>query len=127
MLRELTEIYLNNVNLTSRMMHQLWTETLSSPFFLKSMHQFQNTFFEQREKNDRQMEEWLEVSRIASKNDVNDLVDAQRLVIDLLEDITERIEALEQRSPSAARSDSTPRSNSSPKQPPTRTRTRKSP
>lgn len=125
MLRELTEIYFTNINLTSKMMHQLWTETLSSPFFLKSMHQFQNTYFEHREKSDRQMEEWLEVSRIASKNDVNDLVDAQRLVIDLLEDITERIEALEQRSPTTARSAVTLHSSPSANPHPTRTRTRK--
>lgn len=98
MIRQLKDLYLNNLNQTTQTMHQMWTDTLKSHHFLKSMRLFQIYYFEAKEKNDRIMEDWLETSRVASKEDVRDLVDAQRLVIDLLEDITDRLEKLEQTS-----------------------------
>jgi hypothetical protein len=46
---------------------------------------------------DEVTESFLENARIASKEDVNDLVDAQRLTIDMLEELTSKVKDLEKK------------------------------
>ncbi len=77
-------------------MQNIWLETMRSDQFMNGIKLFHLYAFDKKEETDKMMEDVLEKTRVASKDDINDLVDAQRLVIDLLEDITERIEKLEQ-------------------------------
>jgi uncharacterized protein YqcC (DUF446 family) len=95
MFKEWNELFQHNLNLTVKMVQPLWLDTMRSDEFLKWMKLFHIYHFDQQEKQNQAMEEILEKTRIASKEDVKDLVDAQKLVIDLLEDITARIEKIE--------------------------------
>ena len=95
MLKQLNELYQHNLNLSVKMTQSVWLDFLRSDEFLNWMKLFHIYYFDHKEKMDKVMEDMLEHTRGASKDDVNDLVDGQRLVIDLLEDITSRIEKLE--------------------------------
>ncbi len=96
MFKEFNDLFQQNLNMTIKTMQNSWLDTMRSEQFLKSIKMFHIYYFDHKEETDKAMEDILENSRIASKEDIRDLVDSQRLVIDLLEDITERIEKLEQ-------------------------------
>lgn len=95
MIKQFNELFQKNLNLSVKMSQSLWLDYLRSDQFLQWMKLFHIYYFDHKEKMDKIMEDILEQTRTASKDDVNDLVDGQRLVIDLLEDITSRIEKLE--------------------------------
>ena len=95
MFKELNDLYQQNINLTVKTMQNIWLDTMRTDQFMNGIKLLHLYGFEKKEESDKMMEDVLEKTRVASKDDINDLVDAQRLVIDLLEDITERIEKLE--------------------------------
>lgn len=97
MLKQLNELIQHNINLGVKIAQPLWLDAMGSEAFLNWMKLMHIYGFDQKEKQNQTMEDILDQARIASKDDVRDLVDAQRLVIDLLEDITDRIEKLEQK------------------------------
>lgn len=96
MFKEFNDLFQKNLNTTVKTMQSSWVDTMQSEQFLKSIKMFHIHYFDKKEETDKAMEDILENTRIASKEDIRDLVDSQRLVIDLLEDITERIEKIEQ-------------------------------
>ncbi|PKL13755.1 MAG: hypothetical protein CVV50_03125 [Spirochaetae bacterium HGW-Spirochaetae-6] len=95
MLKEFNDLFQQNLNQTIKNLQPWWFDVLQSEGFLKWMKLFHIYFFDFKEKSAQVMEDLLDNARVASKEDVKDLVDAQRLVIDLLEDITTRIANLE--------------------------------
>ena len=96
MLKEWNDLFQHNLNLSIKTTQSLWLDYMNSEQFLKSMKLFHIYYFDHKEKMDELMEDVWEQQRIASKEDVRDLVDGQRLVIDLLEELTTRVEKLEQ-------------------------------
>lgn len=95
MLKEWNDFYQNMLKQWSRQAQPAWFDFLGSESFLKWMKLFHIHFFDAKEKSEDMMEKMLEASRIASKKDVDDIVDAQRLIIDMLEEMTSRILNLE--------------------------------
>ena len=97
MLKELNDMYQNMVRNWVKNASPVWNQFITSEAFLKWMKLFHIYYFDAKEKSDSSMEKMLEVVRVASKEDVKDLVDAQRLVIDMLEEIDNRISKLEKK------------------------------
>ncbi len=95
MLKEWNDFYQNMLKQWTGKAQPAWFDFLGSESFLKWMKLFHIHFFDAKEKSENMMEKMLEASRIASKSDVNDMVDAQRLIIDMLEDLTTRLGKLE--------------------------------
>ncbi|HOJ50340.1 MAG TPA: hypothetical protein PKW55_05965 [Spirochaetota bacterium] len=95
MLEEMTKLYQKMMNEWAKDATPKWFEFLKSEPFLNWMKILHIYMFEGREKLDKFMENINDVLRLASKDDIKDLVDAQRLVIDLLEEITDRLDKIE--------------------------------
>jgi len=95
MFKEWSDFYQKSLNQWVGKAQPVWFDFLGSESFLKWMKLFHIYYFDAKEKTDDMMEKMLSATRVASKSDVNDMVDAQRLVIDMLEDMTRRLERLE--------------------------------
>lgn len=97
MLKEINDFYQNMMTQWARQSQPMLFDFLKSEPFLKWMKLFHIYFFDAKEKSGKMMENVLGNLQIASKEDIKDLVDAQRLTIDMLEELTERVESLEDR------------------------------
>jgi anaerobic ribonucleoside-triphosphate reductase len=97
MLEEITKFYQKMVNEWAKEATPKWFDFLKSEPFLNWMKVLHIYMFEGREKLDKFMENINDVLRLASKEDIKDLVDAQRLVIDLLEEINDRLNKIEEK------------------------------
>ncbi len=95
MLRDVNSFFQQMITQWVRTAQPNWFEFLKSDLFSNWMKLFHIYFFDAQENTNNLMEKVLDQTRIASKDDVTDLVDAQKLVIDLLEELTERIDKLE--------------------------------
>lgn len=94
MLKELNDIYQKMMGQWAKQAQPMLFDFLKSDTFLSWLKYFHIWYFDEKEKVDKTFESFLENARIASKNDVEDLVDAQRLTIDMLEDLTEKVDNL---------------------------------
>jgi hypothetical protein len=97
MLEEISNLYQKMLNQWVNQSQPVWFDFLKSEGLQKWLHLFRTYYFESKEKMDEVTESFLENARIASKEDVNDLVDAQRLTIDMLEELTSKVKDLEKK------------------------------
>ncbi|HCL55692.1 MAG TPA: hypothetical protein DHW82_01610 [Spirochaetia bacterium] len=95
MLQEMNKLYQKMLNDWTQAAQPVWFDFLKSEPFLKWMKLFHIYFFDAKEKTNEMMEKTLEMTRIASKEDIKDLVDAQRLMIDMMEELTDRLNKIE--------------------------------
>ena len=95
MLKEMNDFYQNLLNQWVKNSTPMWFDFLKSEPFLKWMKMFHIYGFDAKEKMDSMMEKVLENTRVASKDDIKDLVDAQRLLIDMIEELNDRIKKIE--------------------------------
>lgn len=96
MLQEINDLYHKMLNQWVKEAQPMWFDFLKSDAFLKWMKLFHIYYFDSKKKVDQVMEQMLEGLRLASKEDVKDLVDAQRLIIDMLEELNDRVRRLEE-------------------------------
>lgn len=98
MLKEINNFYQNWTNQWVKMAQPVWFDFLKSEPFLKWMKMMHIYGFDAKEKISDFMEQVHEASRVASKEDIKDLVDAQRLLIDMIEELNDRIKKIEKNS-----------------------------
>ncbi|THB64346.1 MAG: hypothetical protein D6B26_05015 [Spirochaetaceae bacterium] len=96
MLQEMEKMYSQYLNEYVNMIQPFWFDMLKSEEFSRFSNLLRTYYFGIKEKQDEAMENGLDSLRIASKEDVHDIIDSQRVILDMLEEINDRIEKLEQ-------------------------------
>jgi hypothetical protein len=95
MLQELEKLYTGYVNDFVNNLQPMWFEMLGSEEFSRWSKVLRTYYFGYKEKQDEAMEQGLDAMRIASKQDVNDIIDSQRVILDMLEELHDRLDKME--------------------------------
>ena len=73
----------------------MWFDFLRSEGFMKFGELMRTYYFAGKEEMDKIMEDFLGNVRVASKEDIDDVIDSQRVVLDMLDELSDKIKKLE--------------------------------